>query len=557
MNIAQPENKDQAQTTGSASMSQNMKLAPRLKNVSKPKGKPWRTVKGKHRSIAIYRWGSEKRYVYQIREGSEALKTTTNQQNIVDFATILADTPPQIAPSLADLPTDLLVETVNAITKLQPALHGIQMSVPSGIEEYAYIRAKAGKLALRDLMDSLLSSGLADDQLRDAVGALAKLAPILAPFEISVASGIEEYAAVKQRAGQSDLRQLFEKLLNTPWLEKSKTGILEVAKAFLKERKEESRVSFEYHKGLYYTLSKLMEHVGQGTAIGAVNQEQLTKIISDPHRAARSNKAYRGHLVTFFNWCKANKYLDYTQPTVAEALPAIQAPDPHPRILTVPEARAMLTAIDDPWCLLFLAMGLFTGIRHDELQRLEFHDIKGGENVIIPPSKSKTKKARTIPIQAVLGAWLAPFYGRGGLVIPITSVQLKVRRLLSKVHEAGVPQKWSRNWLRQSYASYRLAQCRDPYTTAQEDGHYVYVLERVYKGLSTREAAEEYFELTPKACGKPKWFETTRLFLADEPELKGRPVIDPDNWKELGTKVTPRKPSKPDHSQPELQLKAA
>ncbi|MGA3178957.1 MAG: site-specific integrase [Verrucomicrobiota bacterium] len=532
---------------------------------SKTRGKPWKIVKGACRSVPVYSWVSGGRTFFRvpISGGTPPCRTTTNQKTALDLAKVQADSPAQVAPTLGNLPTALLVSTAQAIQKLEPILTPLQISITAGLEEYAHLKARTGKLGLGELFDGVLAVSSAaentplPDRLREIAGAIAKLTPVLAPLNVSITSGIEEYAAVKERAGQADLRQLFEKLLDTPWLKNSQTGILEVAKAFLKERKDVSHISFEYYKGLYYNLSKLVEQVGPGTPIGAVTKDQLQQVIDRPDHKARSNKALRGHILTFFGWCQTNQYLDYTKPTAADALPAIHVPEPTPRILTAQEAKAILMEVNDPWCLLYLVMGLFTGIRHDELQRLTFNHINPGENVVLPAEITKTKKPRTIPIQPALDAWLAPFYSRAGLVIPVATIQDKVRRILIKSPQPGVPHDWKRNSLRQSYASYRLAQCRDCYTTAQEDGHYVYVLERVYKGLSTKEEAAKFFNLTPRACGKPDWNKRIKAFLADEPELQSRPEITGENWKDLGSKVRTRKTRRSTLSQSEPLRQAA
>ena len=57
--------------------------------------------------------------------------------------------------------------------------------------------------------------------------------------------------------------------------------------------------------------------------------------------------------------------------------------------------------------------------------------------------------------------------------------------------------KWQRNALRKSYASYRLAETGNSYTTAEETGHAVAVLKRVYREVVTADDASEWFGLMP------------------------------------------------------------
>ena len=102
---------------------------------------------------------------------------------------------------------------------------------------------------------------------------------------------------------------------------------------------------------------------------------------------------------------------------------------------------------------------------------------------------------------------------------------------------AGVPHRWGRNWLRQSFASYRFAQTGEVIQTSQEDGHYAYVLERIYLDRSSKENALEFFALTPEACGKPDWKKRVKAFLADVPEVHARTKYQSRPWKPIGGKV--------------------
>ena len=516
---------------------------------AKPKGKPWRVIPGQCQDVPIYRYKSGGRTFYQVpipgaKAPDKTRHTTTNKKTAVDLATTMANVPAKVAPTLAGVSPDLLVKSAEAINSLEPILAPLEMPVYSGIEEYARLKARTGKLALPEVIEGLLACGPAMDavalaqRLKEIAAAIAKLVPVLEPLKISIDSGIEEYAAVKAEAGTQDLRDLLSQLTSRPWVEKSKTPLAKVVKEFLGAKNHEAKARFEYNKTLYYGLGALVSQVeaesGINAPIGSVTTEQLKRFVFNPNRAPRGNATYRGTVRTFFHWAQLNEYLDYGQPTAADRLEKIKIAIPAPKILKVSQARAILTELEDPWCLLYVVLSLFTGIRHDELQRSTFEIIRPGRVVDIPAEISKTKKRRIIPIQPVLNAWLAPFYGRHGLVLPIANVQNKVRQLLEQSDAPGVPRKWGRNWLRQSFASYRLAQTGSVTDTSQEDGHYAYVLERVYLELSSKEDALEYFALSPEACGKPDWKQRVKAFLAELPEVHVRRKCKSRPWKRIG-----------------------
>jgi len=507
-------------------------------------GEPWKLFEGRCQTVKVYHWQSHNRDIYQVAGSGQVFKTTSNRASALRLAKTLSDVPAKLAPTLAAVDPELLNKALEAYQKLEPVLTPLEMSIHAGLEEYAALKTRTGKLALAELFDSLLTGGSSPvntamfaERLRDISIAIAKLAPLLEPLKISIPSAIEEYAAVKAQAGAQDLRELFGQLLSKVWVQRSKTPIADVLESFLAAKRNEAGVSYEYFRRLYYMLGYLVERLPKKIAIGAVTTDMLKEIVFRPGIGPWSKRTDRGNVLTFFHWCQLNQYLDYSTPTAADALERIRLPKPSPRILTVPEAAAILTALDDPWCLLYLALSLFTAIRHDELQEFTFAMIKPGKIIEIPGEISKTGERRLIPMQPALDAWLSPFYGRSGLVVPIANIQLKVRTFLEQCEFPNIPPNWSRNWLRQSYCSYRLAQTGKVLDTAAEDGHDAYVLERVYAHRSTEEDAKAFFALTPAACGKADWHERVKAFLIDVPEVPQRRKKKTRGWKGLDGKA--------------------
>jgi integrase len=546
-------------------MNENMKDQKPIEASAKKLGKPWKTIKGPCREVAIYRWESGGRTFYRvlIPGGTPDSKTTSNKQTAIDLATAMSGVPLKLAATLAEVTPALLVKTAEAIQKLDPILKPLDMSIHAGLEEYAQLKARTGKLVLPGLFEGLLTTSGAlmdsialDVRLREISAAITNLVPVLGPLNISIASGIEEYAAVKTKAGSQDLRDLFKQLLSKVWVEKSKTPIATVAQAFLDAKKDEGNVSYEYYKTFYYTLGWVVKHVGASTPIGAVTTDQLKQVVFSKDRQPRSNQTYRTNIRTFFHWCQLHNYLDYVQPTAADLLEKICVKKEAPRILTVAEAKALFMALDDPWCLLYLVLSVFTAIRHDELQRATFDLIKPGL-LEIPAKISKTKKRRIIPIQPALAEWLAPFHGRSGLILPIANAQYLVHEFLKESGLDNLPRKWSRNWLRQSFCSYRLAQTGKVMETAAEDGHSAYILESVYLHHSNSAEAETFFALSPEACGKKDWCEKTRAFLENVPEVHARRKFKTKAWKKIGGEpAVPEPMVLPDVAQTPLQQAA-
>jgi len=280
--------------------------------------------------VPIYRYKTGGRTVYQmVIPGAKAPDntryTTTNKKNALAMAITLANAPAKLGTTLAGVSPALLEKAAESIVKLEPVLAPLGMSVVAGLEEYANLKARTGKLVLPDLVDGILKCSCPGaDQA--ALGtflyevAIAKLVPVLEPLGISIPGGIEEYAAVKAKAGAQDLREIFAQLLSKPWVQESKTPIVEVLREFLKFKKDDQAVTDEYYKGLYYMLNFVVERLESGIAIGAVTTEMLRDIIFRPEVGPWSKRTYRTNVRTFFKWCQHHLYLDYAEPTAADRL---------------------------------------------------------------------------------------------------------------------------------------------------------------------------------------------------------------------------------------------
>ena len=370
---------------------------------------------------------------------------------------------------------------------------------------------RAAQLALLPAPMASKLGAVAPHHLNVFLKAVDILDPIIKPLGISLDAGIEEYAGAKRMAGHQDLRKIVHDYCNEPWVVGRRTPVGVLAERFVAERKSTNHRP-EYTDGLYYTLRRLTDAVGN-IAIGDITKDQLEAVIKSGGKVARSHKTYQTNIRTFFRWCQVQEYLDPRRPSEAQKLTKIKVDAPTPEIYTVEEARRMLTETRDVPGLLLLSLGFFSGIRHAELQRIKWEAIQPGGVITVDPAVSKIRsKTRTIPISTVLQAWLEPFFGSTGMVLP----HLLTRDKLS-AHLRAAGSKWKRNGLRHSFASYRLAITGSYIKTADEDGHSPYILERHYKGRTTQQAAEEYFSLRPETCGHADWYERARAYLLENP----------------------------------------
>jgi integrase len=188
----------------------------------------------------------------------------------------------------------------------------------------------------------------------------------------------------------------------------------------------------------------------------------------------------------FFTWCVREKYAA-ANPVKGVMKP--KADESEPCILSPGEVgRLMATAKEkDTKLIPYLALGLFAGIRPEEIMRLDWQDISP-HGVNINGRKAKTRQRRLVTIGDNLAAWL-----KLGGDLPLHNRQ---KRLEAIRRTAGVT--WGHDIMRHTFASYHLAYHASPDRTAHELGHRdTQMLYRHYRQLVTREAAEAFWAIRP------------------------------------------------------------
>lgn len=170
--------------------------------------------------------------------------------------------------------------------------------------------------------------------------------------------------------------------------------------------------------------------------------------------------------------------------------------DSPPEIFTVDELRALLESANRvaPDVLPMLTIGAFAGLREAEIQRLDWSEVdllRG--HIEVKAAKAKSARRRIIPIQPNLAAWLQPYIGMTGPVVPVGA-----RRKLARVRKAAKLTRWPNNGLRHSFASYRLAAIHDGPRVAVELGHTSpQILYSTYRELVLPTEAERYWAILP------------------------------------------------------------
>lgn len=202
----------------------------------------------------------------------------------------------------------------------------------------------------------------------------------------------------------------------------------------------------------------------------------------------------RALLSAFITFCKQRKYIPKEWNELDEVAIA-RTVEMHPvEILTPEECGKLLKASSEEY-VPFLALGMFAGIRHAEIARMEWSAINF-ETKWITLSASIVKSHRSatrrlVPLLPNLQKWLEPLKSDGRIpykfpMIPILYEIAKKARL-----------EWKHNSPRHSFISNRLAIVQNVNQVALECGNSPSVIFKHYRELTTPKQAEEYFNVFP------------------------------------------------------------
>lgn len=201
---------------------------------------------------------------------------------------------------------------------------------------------------------------------------------------------------------------------------------------------------------------------------------------------------------TLFNFAQAKKYVS-AQIDPMEGV-EIEYDDTEEIEIFTPEELTKLFAAARPELVPFLAIAAFAGVRHGEIQRLDWSRISE-THIEITAGGAKTRSRRIVPIQPNLAKWLADYRQKSGPVVSFANVS---KQLLFLAADAGV--EWKHNALRHSFISYRLAKTNDENLVAVEAGNSPTMIQHHYRQIRdhtgrviTAALADVWFGIEPTA----------------------------------------------------------
>ena len=218
-----------------------------------------------------------------------------------------------------------------------------------------------------------------------------------------------------------------------------------------------------------------------------ITTHDLTNALDARKVGIVSRNNYRRDWGGFFRWAKDKGYCTLNP---AEQLQRLTVDDESPDILTIDQAQEVLMAASQRGVASYFALGMFGGLRTEELDRIEWSAIKK-KHIDIAGNVAKKHKRRIVEICPTLRSWLDLFPGKD---------MLKIGRRTRDSIARSLSFPWPHNGMRHSFASYHLALHKNAAFTAHELGHTnPDLLYRHYREVVTHEDAVRYFDLSPES----------------------------------------------------------
>jgi len=384
-------------------------------------------------------------------------------------------------------------------------------------------------------------------ELRSADKAVYRRArELLDPLGVSLEVAAAEYAHIKRLLGDTPPTTAVEYYLRKHPSKIEVKLVPDVVNELLTAKRAD-KCSERYVQCLKYNLGKFAARF-KGN-IGAVSGGEIDSWLRASGLSPRTRNNIRTSLHTLFGFAEGKRYLPKDHDEL-ESVPVVNDRDGEIEVFTPAELTEILSCASDRM-IPFLTLGAFAGIRHAEIQRLEWSDIRFDDgSITIGASKAKTASRRLVPIVPNLRGWLMKHRKADGLVVSHRNVAFELHLIAKRANELrraawaetyGVtaetleantaavkktakkstvrgkqkgevppgaetaelegwkPFAWKHNALRHSFISYRVALVEDVAKVSLEAGNSPRMVFSNYRELVRSADAEKWFGITPEA----------------------------------------------------------
>jgi integrase len=323
---------------------------------------------------------------------------------------------------------------------------------------------------------------------------------ILDPLDIPIELAAFQFAEAQRRMRNIPLIKAVDFYLSRHPSEMPPKTVSFVLEEMLQAKKSDG-LSSGYLRHLNYDLKKFADsfHCDIGAVVGTDVDTWLRGLKIAP----RTRNNLRSGIQTLFAFAKTRRYLPKDHDEIDSVLVAKDRGGAI-EIFTPSEFDEFLRHADKR-IISFLTLGAFAGIRHSEIQRLDWKDINFDSGMIeIRANMAKTASRRIIPLMDNLRSWLEPYRQNEGSVCAYRNMASEISRTVRHLNDSRKKQKitgkfaWKHNALRHSFISYRLAQIQNTAQVALEAGNSPQMIFRHYRELVRLQDAEAWFSMFPK-----------------------------------------------------------
>lgn len=274
------------------------------------------------------------------------------------------------------------------------------------------------------------------------------------------------------------------------------------------EAKEADGASEVYLKDLRGRLGRFQEvFTGQIELVTSAEIEDFLRGLKDKQGKVLSGKSrnnYRRAIATLFYFGESRGYVPRGLGPV-ESVAVAREENTEIEIFR-PEEMVRVLEMAEPELIPFLAIGAFAGLRHAEIQRLDWAEVRLEDGFIeVKASKAKTASRRLVPITPNLKLWLETHRQASGPVCEYASMSKQLLWLAEAVNERWQKEEpagafvWKHNALRHSFISYRVAQVQNVAQAALEAGNSPRMVFSNYRELVRPAEAAKWFAITPES----------------------------------------------------------
>jgi integrase len=327
---------------------------------------------------------------------------------------------------------------------------------------------------------------------------------LLDPLGVALEMAAADYEQARKALGEIPLSEAVEFYLKRHRIALQARPTKDVITEML-TKKAADGLNQAYLNHLRYDLNKFS--LAFSCPIGSITGAEIDFWLRSLTVAPRTRNNLRTSVQTLFSYAKACRYIPKDHDEL-DSVPIAKKNGGDIEIFT-PAELSTCFEFANRHLIPFLALGAFAGVRHAEIQRLDWVDIKFDHDIIeITARKAKTAARRTIPILPCLKEWLLPYRKTTGSICTRNNLSDEITNLTKRINESATSKKaspkfcWKRNGLRHSFISYRVAQTQNVTQVALEAGNSASVIFSNYRELVHPADAAKWFTIAPPAIAE-------------------------------------------------------